>query len=248
MGDMPYTPGDYLLLPEQIQLHNEQSPSSFMIHLGDIKGGAIPCLNQIYNSVGDMLKVLLVPTFIIVGDNEWNDCSNPDEAWDFWLATFDQFHENWPDAPTVETQPARPQNFAWVEQGVLIMGLTMPGGATHSEAEWASFLADGAEWTTSHLDSAGPEVYAAVLFVHANPSAKHDPFMVPFREAAQTFARPLLFLHGDGHVWIEDQPWPETNIYRVQVDQGSNADPLQVTVDPEAANMSETFVFDRDPF
>ena len=245
MGDVPYSESDYELLPMQILQHNALSPSRFMVHLGDIKSGASPCVEQVYADVSSILAVLEVPTFVLVGDNEWNDCQDPAQAWGFWQSYFASFHAQWEDAPEPSVQPGRPENIAWIEEGVLLVSLTLPGGATHDQGEWDALLADAAAWVEQQLFNAPPEVYAAVVFGHANPADKHQPFMLPFRAAASDFARPVLYLHADGHVWIEDQPWPEPNMFRVQVDQGGSADPLQVTVDPEAPGINP-FVFERD--
>ena len=248
MGDVPYGEQDYVVLPQQILNHNQLSPSRFMVHVGDIKTGASPCVESTYQAVADILSALEVPTFVLVGDNEWNDCGDPDQAWSFWTTYFGGFHEQWPIEPVIETQPGRPENMAWVEEGVLSIAITLPGGATHDQGEWDAFLADAASWVEMQLFNAAPEVYAAVVFGHANPAAKHDPFMLPFRAAVSDFARPVLYIHGDGHVWIEDQPWPEPNLFRVQVDQGGVADPVQVTVDPDATELDAFFAFEREPF
>jgi len=92
----------------------------------------------------------------------------------------------------------------------------------------------------------GPEVGAAVISGHANPSGKHAPFVIPFRAAADAFGKPVLYIHGDGHIWTHDHPWPATNILRVQVDSGGKADPVEVTVDTTLEG--EPFIFDRTPF
>jgi hypothetical protein len=74
------------------------------------------------------------------------------------------------------------------------------------------------------------------------PFAKHKDFFQPFSKDAATFKKPILYLHGDGHRWIHDRPFPAKNMWRVQVDQGGIAPPLKVTVTDDA---EEPFVFDR---
>ena len=248
MGDMPYGPEDEELLPVQINQHNANSPSRFMVHLGDIKTGASPCVEPTYASVAATLAELEVRTYVVVGDNEWNDCEDPDEAWGFWQTHFEGFHTQWPGEPEVASQESRPENLAWIEEGVLFMAITLPGGATHDQGEWDAFLAEGASWVETQLFGAPPEVYAAVLFGHAFPVAKHAPFILPFRAAVSDFARPVLYLHGDAHFWVQDQPWPEPNLFRVMVEPGGVADPVQVTVDPNAQDLAGAFAFERDPF
>ena len=119
------------------------------------------------------------------------------------------------------------------------------GGRVHDESEWSLRLQQDADWIEFQFSDKVDFVYAAVVFAHANPSSNHQPFIDRFLVSAASFDLPVLFIHGDGHRWIIDRPWPEENILRVQVDQGGIAPPVQVTtssVDPE------TFAFDREPF
>ena len=75
MGDVPYAPEEDQLLPKQIA--DLPTDGRFLIHVGDIKNGATPCDEAIYIKVASMLAKSKLPTFIIPGDNEWNDCENP---------------------------------------------------------------------------------------------------------------------------------------------------------------------------
>jgi hypothetical protein len=245
MGDMPYSAQDEVVLDAQIMAHNELSPSSFMVHLGDIKPGDVPCAEPIYESVAGQLLDLAVPTFVIPGDNEWNDCADPDMAWVWWETWFDKFEENWGNAPLVQRQLVRPENFAWTDEGVLFIGINLVGGTIHDAGEWALRFQQDADWVTSHFQDAPDEVYAAVVFGHAHPNNINAPFFDPFRAAALVFDRPVLFIHGNLHNWIYDQPWPEENMTRIQVDNGGDADPLQVTV---SFDDPDTFALDQTPF
>ncbi len=249
MGDVPYSLQDIVLLPEQISQHNAQSSARFMVHLGDIKGGSAGCFDAVYSNVSSILLELVAPCFVIVGDNDWNDCDSggvgpsPAEAWDLWNSYFLRFETNWPTAPRAAHQTERPENFAWVEEQVLLVGITLPGGRVHDAEEWSDFLKDDVDWVEAQLALHADDVYAMVLFAHASPTSNHDPFMIPFRAAAAAFGKPVLFMHGDGHVWVDDRPWPEAYIRRIQVDQGGSADPLEVTVTPM---QSDPFTLDRD--
>lgn len=242
MGDVPYGFDEYPILTQQIQDHNAISPSTFMVHVGDIKSSSVICFEATFQDVSGMLAELDVPTFVLPGDNEWNDCTlNIDQSWGWWVEYFSRFNEAWPDTPVVERQDVRDENFAWVSEEVLLMGINLVGGAVHDADEWALRLEQDSQWVESQL-AAHPEVYAAVLFGHANPSADHAAFVSRLEAAAIAFDKPMLFIHGDGHAWIDDVPFAAPNLRRVQVEQGGDAPPLQVTVDQEAA---EPFALDR---
>lgn len=245
MGDVPYTAADDPTLQAQIVAHNLLSPSSFMVHVGDIKSGSTPCDQAVYLKVAGFLHALTVPTFIIPGDNEWNDCADPDTAWGYWTGSFGRFESFWPTAPAAAHQAARDENFAWVERGVLFIGINLVGGRVHDAAEWAARLADDASWVEAQLALHGASAYAMVLFAHAEPTANHAAFMTRYRAAAGAWGKPVLHLMGDGHVWRMDRPWAEQNILRVEVQQGGVAQPIQVTVSATAA---EPFTIDRAPY
>jgi hypothetical protein len=93
MGDMPYAPAEDKLLPQQLaELPND---AEFVVHVGDIKQGSTACDEAVYLKVHGMLRKTVAPTFIIPGDNEWNDCADPDEAWQLWLQHFMRFDQYW---------------------------------------------------------------------------------------------------------------------------------------------------------
>ena len=256
IGDVPYNTNDEFFLREHIQIHNNVSNASFMIHLGDIKAQEDPCSESAYLKIANILRELTIQTFIIVGDNEWNDCANPDEAWTFWTTHFTRFDEQ-QSSRNVLRQSERDENFAWTEEGVLFIGLNLVGGNRHDSKEWATRLNHNADWIEEYFSSAQKSVYAAIVFGHATPTNKHETFFTRFQEAAKEFGRPVLHMHGDGHVWIQDHfdsfisysswknnpDWPK-NMTRVQVDSGI-APPVLVTVSPE---LSPVFSFNRTPF
>lgn len=240
MGDVPYLPTEYLLLPKQIaELPNE---SEFVVHLGDIKTGKMPCIELTYETVAGILAKSKLPLFIIPGDNEWNDCANPDEGWSLWLKHFSRFEEKWKHNFNVERQAKRDENFAFVRSEVLFIGINLVGGRVHNEAEWKKRHAEDLEWTRKYLDQYAGKIRSAVIFGHAYPVKVHDDYFDGLNEAALKFNKPMLYLHGDGHKWIHDHPFKAQNILRVQVDQGGIAPPITVTVTDDS---KDPFVIDR---
>lgn len=240
MGDVPYAPAEDERLPRQI----EEIPgdAEFVVHVGDIKSGSMPCDESVYNKVFAMLAQSKAPVFIIPGDNEWNDCGDPEQAWHLWEKYFKRFDRRWSHRLPVFRQLEREENFSFVTGGVLFVGLNLVGGRVHDPQEWQTRHAQDLEWTRRNLKVFGDDVSSLVIFGHAKPNENHQDFFEPFQEDAKEFGKPILYLHGDGHRWIHDRPFPATNILRVQVDQGGIASPLKVTVSKDAA---EPFQFDR---
>lgn len=243
MGDVPRSEAEKVLLQKQIDQHNQLSPAQFVFHVGDIKSGQTPCDEDNYTLVAGYLKQLMVPVFIVPGDNEWNGCANPDQAWNYWDQHFMAFDQNWDVPFEVQRQASYPVNNAFVQQNVLFIALNLVGGRIHDQVEWDTMLQNAYDWIGQQLQ--GKNISAAVILAQANPDAKHRIFMDQFLPLVKEFERPVLFIHGDGHHWLHDDPWQVPNLIRIQVDKGGIADPLQVTI---SGNMTKTFKFERLPF
>jgi hypothetical protein len=240
MGDVPYTPLEYVLLPQQIA--DLPTESAFVVHLGDIKTGQVPCNETIYETVAGILAKSKPRLFIIPGDNEWNDCANPADGWTLWQKYFRRFDEKWKPEFAVHRQVERDENFSFVISEVLFIGLNIVGGRVHDAEEWKQRHGQNLAWTQQNLERHGATVRAAVIFGHALPVKVHDDYFNGLCDAAIKFDKPMLYLHGDGHKWIHDYPFAAKNILRIQVDQGGIAPPIKVTVTDDAKN---PFVVDR---
>ncbi len=240
IGDVPYSEGLADSLRTSLSKFNKHNSSSFLIHLGDIKSGSTPCEEFIYDQVADILKLSAVPVFIVPGDNEYNDCEDPKEAFAWWNKYFFHFHENWEFPWEIRYQPDHQENFTWVKNDVLFVGLNLVGGLVHDSSEWDTRLKQNANWIDSLLEK-DSTFKAMVVFGHANMNnepQKYEVFTNQFRSIAAAFKKPILYLHGDGHYWIRDRPWAEQNIHRVQVDAGARI--LQIAIDTKLA---DPFVF-----
>ena len=240
MGDVPYKPEEDILLPKQISEIPEDA--EFVIHVGDIKGGGAPCDEAVYNKVFGMLSQSVAPVFIVPGDNEWNDCTNPEQAWKYWNKYFMRFDRHWQHQFPLFRQLEHEENFSFVKGNVLFVGLNIVGGHIVDAAEWKQRHLDGLEWVRRNLRRSGADVSSFVLFIHANPNVAHSDFFDPFMNVAKKFKKPILLVHGDGHRWIHDRPFAAQNILRVQVDQGRIGPPLKVTITGDKKN---PFQFDR---
>jgi len=252
-ADTPYNSEQELALEGHISQMNQADTSHFVIHLGDIKGGfkaetqSNPCTEDRYIKVANIFHESAAPVFFIPGDNEWNDCEDPDQAWALWWTHLHQFETFWPDAPVVERQPERQENFAWVSRKVLLIGINLVGGKKIDPDAWDLRLAQNAEWVANQLDGKKGAVAAAIIFGHAAPSnTKSSAFFDAFRLSAQAFEKPVLYMNGDLHTWVVDKPFPADapNVTQVQL-KGGSAPAVQVTVDH---SMSEVFDFDQNPF
>lgn len=77
MGDMPYSPIDEINLGKDGKITKAiaATPHGFLMHLGDMKSGALACTNKLLQSNKALLTSLTTQPFIYTpGDNEWTDC------------------------------------------------------------------------------------------------------------------------------------------------------------------------------
>lgn len=226
IGDVPYSFSETQKLPQQLTAMDQRS--AFIIHLGDIKGGGTQCEEKNYITVAGILRASIKPVFIVPGDNEWNDCKNPDLAWQYWAKYFMRFDQSWTHQFNVSRQNSHPENFSFVHKKVLFIGINIVGGRVHDKAEWKQRLAADLEWTLSSLSTHLEDVTKTVIFGHAPPGKKHKAYFNGFVKQAASFTKPILYLHGDGHHWIKNRPFKEAkNILRVQIDRKG---PITVTV------------------
>ncbi|MBU2906314.1 MULTISPECIES: metallophosphoesterase [Arenibacter] len=244
IGDVPYDEEQRDGLIDMISRHNAIDPSEFVIHVGDIKPGAVECNETVYQDVSDILKTFEAPTFIVLGDNEYNDCTDPQQGLEYWNQYFLHFNENWAFEPAVTYQPERTENFSWIENKVLFIGVNLVGSQVHDSLEWQTRLTQNGQWVKKLLEEHLNKVEAMVVFGHANiveaGPDKFKPFTDLFRSAAQSFGKPVLMVQGDGHFWIKNKPWPEQNITRLQIDGRDTA--VKITVD---TTLDYPFTFDR---
>lgn len=204
------------------------------------------------------VKKSAAPMFVVVGDNEYNDCSDPIEALELWrkgLVRFDQKH--WNHTLPVRQMDGRPESFYFVNKGTLFIGLNIVGTPAFSSSEWDDRLTSQLQWTiqliTQHR-TGNDEVGAVVIFGHASPNGEHDIFFQPLRDYVRRILQnsiPILYLCGDVHSYLHDPNYEsQPSWLRVRSEGGSRDPPLKVVVSPPfAGRYSEiTDVFDVTRF
>lgn len=246
IGDVPYDTEQRDGLISMIQTHNTKAKSEFIVHVGDIKPGADPCDEAVFQDVNGILKEFSTPTFMLLGDNEYNDCTDPIAALQLWNQYFLNFHQNWTFDQSITYQENRAENFAWVQNKVIFVGLNLVGSSVHDQNEWDTRLTDNGNFLRDFVTLNRDNSKALVIFGHANMfelgPAKFSAFTDVMRSVAAGFEKPVLYMQGDGHFWFLDRPYAEQqNIVRVQIEGGATA--VQVTVNP---NLEQPFFFDRN--
>lgn len=263
IGDVPYTPRETDQLIGQMQTIPDDA--EFVIHVGDIRKQSEPvCQYDNYQRVASILRLSHAPVFIVVGDNEWNDCSNHEDALKYWHREFQGFASRyWNHNFDVRYQPGRTENFSFIHKKTLFIGLNIVGGDVHNRTEWDTRLTEQYHWTRNLIlsynyhdnnDSANgrnSEVGRVVIFGHADPRSSHSRFFSPLvnfvsRELKNSI--PILYLHGDRHQWVYETSFRgQPSMLRIILSGGTVDPPLKVSVVADGTNVdtAEAFFFDR---
>ena len=259
MGCGPYTAEDVQAIAYYIREENRSKDSEFLVHLGDINSGDMARKGKLTEDYYASIRKLLtennkIPTYIVPGDNEWNDRPDPEMGWKHWTRHLGNLENNFKVKWKTERQKIRPENFSFVRKGVLFIGINLVGGRIHDKEEWARRFNENNDWIEMQFMTHRQLVSAAVVCCQANPISKSKgkmdakkpftPFYNRFGKLGAKFAKPVLFLHADGHQWIVDQPWENApNITRIQLDRvNASFPPAQFTIKPST---EKPFSFDR---
>jgi hypothetical protein len=133
-------PADETPVRQMLDVIGRDHDISFIVYDGNVKGGAEPCRDSIYESRHDLLDASRTPIVLLLGQHDWSDCNSahaggydPVERLDFVRQLF------FPDANSLGQSPltlARESDVArfrtyreivrWQDQGVAFIGLNAP--------------------------------------------------------------------------------------------------------------------------
>ena len=232
IGDLPYAGGEVDGL-RQLLADAAAERSTFIVHVGDIKGGSQPCTDARIRSVADLFRALPVPVLYTPGDNEWTDCHragagrhDPLER----LATLRRVFYADPAVlhnaalNLVHPDAAYPELVYFFEHRVLFVLLHVVGSNNNYRPGDAGAMAEFQVRSAANrllLERAVKaakegEARAMVLIFHANPlfdetGARRGfvPLKQDLRRLLAAYPGPVLLIHGDTHRFRFDRPLTE---------------------------------------
>ncbi|MDP2904453.1 MAG: metallophosphoesterase [Methylovulum sp.] len=238
IGDFPYSEEK---LPEAQNLMedlNAHTELSFIIHDGDFKGGSVPCDDKIYADRLATFNQSKHPLFFIFGDNEWTDCHrtaagsySPFERLALLRSQFANYSEQTSlgetKLPLKRQNEAFPENIRWSQDGVMFVGLHIPGSNNglstadlyldQAKAEYKLRNAANLKWLrrsfaiATNANSAGIMVTIQANpwdFIPATGLTGFEDFLVALEEETRKFGKPVVLVHGDSHYFRIDKPLP----------------------------------------
>jgi hypothetical protein len=146
--------------------------------------------------------------------------------------------------------PSHPENRMWVHSGVRFATLNFPGkgnnvgnGPGSNEEARCRTLANRLWLERAVAESEGPATRALVVATQANPwvgrNKVYEPFLKEMTAAAARLRKPVLFVHGDTHLYTFDTPFvdaagqPLANPARLETYGSPFVGWEKVTVDPD---------------
>jgi hypothetical protein len=272
MGDTPYSDREEAHFLKMLERMGDE-PLAFIVHVGDIKaGGHSPCTDALFEKRRAQFDRSRHPLVYTPGDNEWTDCRRPTNgAMDPLerLARLRQvfFTDRWSlGAERIETRVqedvvapcgAYPENRAWTRSRILFITLNIPGSDNNvgfdkaSDDEAACRNAANARWLARAVEeSEGAGTRALVVAIQADPWDTKKPvfkaFLAQLEQSARRLGKPVLFVHGDTHIYRVDTPFvdaagPIANLVRLETYGSPFVGWVKVTVD---ADRPEVFTFE----
>ncbi len=243
LGDAPYTEAEEFLLRQQLSDISDSvtDEDMFLLHVGDLmRARTTHCARRNYQFIEDVFTQELpnLPVFLIPGDNDWNDCPDPDLAWQYWEDHLLGFERKWEIRPYlqyVDRQSERQENFGFVLNGVLIIGLNQVAGI--DDIGYEERLDHNIMWIDEQVQKYQDDIRLCVFFAHSSKGVR------VFRYAQRMLSGfPTLVLKGDGHTFDvsnnlrdvgQDFGWDLFKV--VQVDQGGKAPPIRITIQGTSA-------------
>ncbi|KAL7545703.1 hypothetical protein ACHAWF_009054 [Thalassiosira exigua] len=268
MGDVPYHSSERYCLNEQLRSLDPGTmdhPYKFIVHVGDIKKGYARCnvgaysdVAQVFAHANNSIHYDARDVFFLIGDNEWNDCRNPEKSFSYWMNSFGNGPKNsgrntGPNPygfgtlsdPTVAqtltydnqgkdtnstTYPSSASNFAFYFNRVLFLSIHQEDGKVGDEKRR---VANNFQWVKSNMEKYEDQIKTVVIFAHAGMSLHEEYFGIPFK-ALLSEAYPdifCLYAHGDWHTFSVGRVDRDIrNLIYLSCDMGRKTDPLLVSI------------------
>ncbi len=244
IADTPYSDKErYNLMPNHVdELRDE---GDFVVHLGDLMYAVTDrCREEAYSIAAQILQRSKMPTFVLPGDNDINDCPSIQHGEDMWMKYFHLFDEkHWSHSFDLTRWGKLNESFGFLHKRVLFLGLNMVGGTPYSWQEKSNRHKEHLEQVKSLFDKHEDNFDVIVLMKHAIPRYPHSDFFGNgnrdglFYDMIKEMGKPTIHLHGDWHEYYEiEEEYGIANYVRISLDGKSIAPPLSVTIDVSKPN------------
>jgi len=208
--------------------------AQFIVHLGNIQDASVTfCAESRYARVRDLLVQSPVPLFILPGEEDWNNCPNPEDAWESWQENFDSFESNFDISYPVSRQMRRKENFAFLHSDILIMGFHLIGGRINNQDENEARIEDNIIWLESMVTMNAGKFDKIVMMGNARPGPQQSKFFDRLSAFLGGYDLPIIYIHansGVGGVMQYQLNGGDDGIEVLQIEDGGQNPPLKISV------------------
>lgn len=255
IGDAPYNAVEEWQFSATLEALGRE-PLEFVIHAGDLKDALTPCSDSMLAQRKALLDASGLPLIYTPGDNEWVDCHreaaggfDPVERLAALRRLFFANDESLGRRRmALARQPGFPENAQWQRGGIVFVTLNMPGSFNNArmpEERRTRMAANFAWLARAAALAAQASSSALVVIAHADPkfgssSRAYASYRAALAAHAQQLAKPMLLVHGDGHIYRTDRPLPQApNFLRLETFGSPVVSAVIVTVQPGNAALFE---------
>jgi hypothetical protein len=252
-GDVPYSSSAVSKYQSMIASINAGSPL-FSVHVGDIgPGSSSTCTAATVDRETARFDTFTRPLVYTPGDNEWTDCDSAALTQLSYIRTTvfrgTGTQSRGQTRLTLESQGAAgyPENARWRQGPVTFATIHMTGSKDNysNRSEHDARRSAGIAWlreTFAQAKARGDR--GIVLVAHSDPkfskptSSAYGSMYTALRSEVLAFPGQVLFVHGDGHDYINDQPMAGvSNLRRVEVEGDGDVSYVKVRVDPNSSGL-----------
>jgi hypothetical protein len=264
----------------------------FTVHLGDIQAGGTECTDAIVEATRRQFATFRSPLVYLFGDNEWTDCHryaelDPKSPYLDPLERLAHLRQVFYAGNLAQAQGGGRlrlerqanttrhaayrrfvENLRWQAQGVLFVGVNVPGSNNNysggpdspqairvpgQDEEWVLRNAAVIDWLQDSFRLAkAMRARAVFILCQGNPDLENRRPELPrydsngFRDlrkalldSTTAFGRPVVLAHGDSHRGFRvDRPLPRTNFLRVENYGNPSTHWTKVTVIPDRTDLA----------
>lgn len=212
LGDTPYSEAEVARLDRLIEEMNAQ-PLAFVVHVGDIGSSIQACSDDWLLQRKTQFGRIRHPFVLLPGDNEWSDCKQPLDRLRVW-------REHFCSARLERQGGEHCEHVRWEAGGYVFVALNVPGHNNNlRHAEHAPRMKAVLSWLDEAATLAEKRAGLVVL-MQANPfmTVPRDGFgelRNRLEALAARFPGKIVLIHGDTHVYRDDEPLP--GLRRIEV-------------------------------
>jgi hypothetical protein len=269
IGDTPYSEREEVAFLETLALMDSEPLAFVVHVGDIKAGSNSPCSDALYEKRKAQFNLSTHPFIYTPGDNEWMDCRRPSSGGADPVERLAKLREVFfADGQSlgarridtafqdtcVERQgeacacPVYIENRMWTYKGVRFVTLNYPGpdnnvghGADTDAEAHCRTLANRLWLERAVSESETGDTRGLVVATQADPwtSKEFAPFLREMTAVARRLRKPVLFVHGDTHVYRFDTPFidalgqPVTNPMRLETYGSPFVGWERVTVDPD---------------